>query len=952
MDDTEHQHEACKPVLSSCSPGERQVRSPWVDRNRACEPCPAGYFSDQPNNSTDCQPVSICSVNHVEEMAPTPTSDRVCKFIGQEAPHVTCPAPVTLPGRPAEVEYPSPFTLTDFNATVTYGSVVATRLERNDGRANVSSTFQRGTVTSIVFTAVSSSNLEASCTTTVNVLYVSTPANCTANTTSVCSLQTAVLNLPYAAEPVEVLVTGNINEVQFRALQTQLPPGMTAEITSSLYDIAAGTRLRFFGTPGQSGRYTFNVTAANQGVEAILNGKPFVLQVVDCRDDRMPYDSCLHGGKCQDDGRDQDSVFACDCPIDYLPDPVTRQCTIPAVPVVVTCPCDLQLATLDEEADAPTEFWAAFQSQGGNIVDQRYERSDGRTLRAPFHAGLTTLTYAAHNARGSSAVCVVHIGVLTITSNPSDANYTRVFSAPIPETDALSIVFGVNGLLPSYTLQFELQSQSDLQSQGFVVVVTSEYDVATLLPFQNRAKHHSELQLYRLDTFPQPGRYEFQVLAFASLNTTLFAEQSLQCVRPGTTEGTTTRRSVTVGNGTDFLNYSPDYQSLSMIVDARDFSVQLVDCVNTTCDRGTCKDDVPYDGRFECQCEAAFQTNGDGICTEPSRASKENTLMQAITSPVAVTLVLTAFLAARMIGRHRLRKYHHIFISYRKKSDFVLAKSLCEALQASTRRMILPNGKAVKVKCYFDSQDIKDGKHWKKDFLNGLRRSCLFVPIVSESGIDSIKGRKKNDTVIDNVLLEYETAVKLKKQQRIAILPLFVGADMATRFNFEEYGAQNFPAFRSATSKTPIHDTMNHLFYNQGLFIHDYCVDSSLGTEMDIPEALVDSIITVCQNIAWGPNTKSPPLWRRFLSKLKLTKGVAPRPTAKSSSDSDTKTDGQADVDCLHLRQYWVSSGIESSEAEDLVINMPATFHTVVRSPSKTGLIPSIGEAFADLETD
>src|SRR5205814_2012441 len=102
---------------------------------------------------------------------------------------------------------------------------------------------------------------------------------------------------------------------------------------------------------------------------------------------------------------------------------------------------------------------------------------------------------------------------------------------------------------------------------------------------------------------------------------------------------------------------------------------------------------------------------------------------------------------------------------------------------------------------------LRDGSNFETSFRVGLDHSCLFVPIVSEAALQSIKAIPKKGASQDNVLLEYELANSLSRAQRLNIFPVLVGArpkqplgfnQDIPRFNFEAFGVHAFPAHRSA----------------------------------------------------------------------------------------------------------------------------------------------------------
>jgi hypothetical protein len=146
----------------------------------------------------------------------------------------------------------------------------------------------------------------------------------------------------------------------------------------------------------------------------------------------------------------------------------------------------------------------------------------------------------------------------------------------------------------------------------------------------------------------------------------------------------------------------------------------------------------------------------------------------------------------------------------------------------------LTSERRIQVKVFWDTKDIRDGSNWRDVFLEAVRHSCLFLPIVSEAGIAPIKEVRPSDAKMDNVLLEYETAIQQQKRKLTAILPLLVGQRIPAenrfaRFSFEQYGGHLFPATGSVTSPAvPICETMTGIFSNQGLLLSHVTDDGDM----------------------------------------------------------------------------------------------------------------------------
>ena len=104
------------------------------------------------------------------------------------------------------------------------------------------------------------------------------------------------------------------------------------------------------------------------------------------------------------------------------------------------------------------------------------------------------------------------------------------------------------------------------------------------------------------------------------------------------------------------------------------------------------------------------------------------------------------------------------FINYRVATDKDVAEKLYYIL------------KSLDIQPFWDKMCLKNGMDWKQGFLLGLKRSRKFVALISVAGLGQIKNPAADHTK-DNVLLEYETALKVMEaiKDQAYILPIFVG---------------------------------------------------------------------------------------------------------------------------------------------------------------------------------
>eukprot|EP01038_Epipyxis_sp_PR26KG_P013759 gene13759-18452_t len=118
----------------------------------------------------------------------------------------------------------------------------------------------------------------------------------------------------------------------------------------------------------------------------------------------------------------------------------------------------------------------------------------------------------------------------------------------------------------------------------------------------------------------------------------------------------------------------------------------------------------------------------------------------------------------------------HCFISYRVSADSNLALNLYHAL------------KLKGIYAFWDKACLKNGEDWKIGFLRGIHCSHKFLALMSRAGLEKDRDPYQDHTK-DNVLLEYEIALKLKEKYGRSdfILPIHIGEGVRdgvlTKFN-------------------------------------------------------------------------------------------------------------------------------------------------------------------------
>ncbi|ORY40252.1 hypothetical protein BCR33DRAFT_373468 [Rhizoclosmatium globosum] len=169
------------------------------------------------------------------------------------------------------------------------------------------------------------------------------------------------------------------------------------------------------------------------------------------------------------------------------------------------------------------------------------------------------------------------------------------------------------------------------------------------------------------------------------------------------------------------------------------------------------------------------------------------------------------------------KKQFHIFISYRVNTDADLAEKLCDKLQALT---ILNEQREVRIKCFLDKQNLKEGVDYTSQFMTALTGSCLVLPIVSEACLKSMLNLQAGWT--DNVLKEWQTALHFQSMDKLTIIPILVGANEVVggskvyrKFEgFTMVGQLPDLVLPDAINDHTVKQVIGNLFKLQGIFLN------------------------------------------------------------------------------------------------------------------------------------
>ena len=117
------------------------------------------------------------------------------------------------------------------------------------------------------------------------------------------------------------------------------------------------------------------------------------------------------------------------------------------------------------------------------------------------------------------------------------------------------------------------------------------------------------------------------------------------------------------------------------------------------------------------------------------------------------------------------------FLSYRVATDKDVAEKCYLYL------------KSEGYKPYLDKKCLVNGKDWKEGFLNGLKNSSFFIPLISSLGLAPAKDNTK-DHSYDNVLIEYQLALHIGEEKAGFVIPVLVGrADGSALYKFSEFSS-------------------------------------------------------------------------------------------------------------------------------------------------------------------
>ncbi|KAJ3128960.1 hypothetical protein HK098_003057 [Nowakowskiella sp. JEL0407] len=165
-------------------------------------------------------------------------------------------------------------------------------------------------------------------------------------------------------------------------------------------------------------------------------------------------------------------------------------------------------------------------------------------------------------------------------------------------------------------------------------------------------------------------------------------------------------------------------------------------------------------------------------------------------------------------------KKWHIFVSYRVRTDAEFAEKLTDKLRLSA---LTGEKQDIRVSVFLDKQELRQGHDYMNQLSDALNTSCLFLPIVSEPNFETFLSVEEGDT--DNVLWEWENALKLMENQKLHIIPLLIGTNPkingTTSYTpFNKFGIPIPEVHTSHCQTQTVKETTTKLLKLQGIFIN------------------------------------------------------------------------------------------------------------------------------------
>ncbi|KAI9334643.1 hypothetical protein DFJ73DRAFT_35592 [Zopfochytrium polystomum] len=174
-------------------------------------------------------------------------------------------------------------------------------------------------------------------------------------------------------------------------------------------------------------------------------------------------------------------------------------------------------------------------------------------------------------------------------------------------------------------------------------------------------------------------------------------------------------------------------------------------------------------------------------------------------------------------------KAYHVFISYRVKTDAVLAEKLCDKLKSQVVESS-SSFKDLRVSVFLDKEELVAGKRFEDQFLNALVSSCLVLPIISADSLALLEDA--SPLRVDNVLLEWDLTLDLAEAGHVVVIPILVGSnpEAGGYRRFSSFDTSRLADFCVPDTSRSVREIVSTMFAFQGVFVDPSDVSDKIRT--------------------------------------------------------------------------------------------------------------------------
>jgi len=160
---------------------------------------------------------------------------------------------------------------------------------------------------------------------------------------------------------------------------------------------------------------------------------------------------------------------------------------------------------------------------------------------------------------------------------------------------------------------------------------------------------------------------------------------------------------------------------------------------------------------------------------------------------------------------YKAKNRYDFFISYRKKSEKILAIRLFDLLN---KREYDSNRNYPKISCFFDEYSLKGGEKYINELDDSINNTSIIIILLSEAAIADytiITKEKK-----DNLLHEWEIALDRKRAGQGAIYPILVDIEEGAHvYKFHTFGIEDYPNVNAENTTKSVRAIMTELMQYQ-----------------------------------------------------------------------------------------------------------------------------------------